>query len=185
MHHASFTFACIACMPLHECNTSTQASHLSCDCHLVIGPKNGASSQREQQQLVAVLWPTARGRTMSIPPGDVNAVISSVAASPSRQGIRSICIFFDTSTRERIDFFGFSLRPTQFLLVMATSLLMLGMAGTAWLLAFLFLYHHRGRCERSPNGSSNGISSGSSGWRRSTGSNIKGFSDLPKPPPSS
>ena len=120
---------------------------------------------------------------MSIPPGDVNVV--AAASSSRHQGIRSICIFFDPSARERIDFFGFSLRPTQFLFVMATSLLMLGMTGTAWSLAFLFLYHHRGRCERSPNGSSNGTSSGSSGWRQMTGSNIKGISDLPKPPPSS
>ena len=97
-------------------------------------------------------------------------------------------IFPSLSSQERIDFFGFSLLPMQCLAVVATSLLMLGIRGTAGIFVVFILYQ---RCGHNLSGGSGfGSSNNSSRFSTSrlgerTGSNIKGVSDLPKPPPSS
>ena len=124
-----------------------------------------------------------------IPSGDADegsASTSSCLAPAPGRGVgtrpnrRSSSIFPPLSSQERIDFFGFSLLPMQCLAIVATSLLMLGIPGTAGIFVLFILYQ---RCGLSSSRSS--TSGNSSRWGERAGSNIKGVSDLPKPPPSS
>ena len=129
-----------------------------------------------------------------IPSGDADegsASTSSCLAPAPGRGVgtrpnRRSSTFPSLSSQERIDFFGFSLLPMQCLAIVATSLLMLGIPGTAGIFVLFILYQ---RC-----GLNNGVGSSSSSssrlgnssrWGERTGSNIKGVLDLPKPPPSS
>lgn len=111
---------------------------------------------------------------------------TTFGARPNRRS----SIFPSLSPQERIDFFGFSILPMQCLAVVATSLLMLGVRGTAGIFVLFILYQRCGHDLNGGSGFGNGNnnssrSGNSSRWGERTGSNIKGVSDLPKPPPSS
>lgn len=131
-----------------------------------------------------------------IPSGDTDGGSASTSSCPApdttfgtRPNRRRSSICPSVSQQERIDFFGFSLLPMQCLAVVATSLLMLGIRGTAGLFVLFILYQRCGHNLRGGSGFGNGNNSSRSGnssrWGERTGSNIKGVSDLPKPPPSS
>ena len=128
-----------------------------------------------------------------IPSGDADEgsalTSSSLAPAPGRGVVtrpnrRSSSIFPLLSSQERIDFFGFSLLPMQCLAIVATSLLMLGIPGTAGIFVLFILYQRCG-LSSSRSSSSSSTPGNSSRWGERTGSNIKGVSDLSKPPPSS
>lgn len=119
-----------------------------------------------------------------IPSGDADEGSAGNTTFGTRPN-RDSSIFPSLSQEERVDFFGFSLRPMQCLAVAITSLLMLGFRGTAGIFVLFLLYQRFGHNLHVTSGSSNRSAGNPNKWGERTGSNIKGVSDLPKPPPSS